>query len=141
MLYSPRVAPGVGRDQIQLWEKRMRVVKVALLAAVFLVGGCATILNEETQRINVASSNGKPIKGNIDGLPFEGPGIVAVKRAKADKIIVTDTEGCTKQTNLASTVDGKFFINILSGGAFGSTTDYSTEEMWKYSESVTVTCG
>ena len=118
----------------------MRVVKVAVLGVALLASGCATILNDETQRINVLSSNGKPLAGSIDGIPFTGPGIVTVKRAKADKTITADTEGCAKQTNLASTVDGKFFINILSGGAFGSTTDYASEEMWKYSESITVAC-
>lgn len=116
----------------------MRFLAVAVIG--FLLSGCATILNDETQRVNVLSSNGKAIAGTIDGVPFTGPGIVTVTRKKDDRTIITDTEGCAKQTNLASSVDGKFFINILSGGAFGSTTDYASEEMWKYSESVTVAC-
>jgi len=37
-------------------------------------------------------------------------------------------------------VDPKFFVNILSGGSFGSTTDYSTEKMWKYNENVVISC-
>jgi len=28
----------------------------------------------------------------------------------------------------------------LTGGTFGSTTDMSTEEMWKYQDAVTISC-
>ncbi len=118
----------------------MKTVATLAIAAAFALSGCATILNDETQNINVSSSNGKAIKGNIDGVPFTGPGIVSVKREDKDKILVADTEGCAKQTALNKSVDSKFFINILSGGVFGSTTDYSTEQMWRYDESVVVSC-
>jgi len=115
----------------------MRFVLV-VFALVGLVG-CATILNEDLQKVNVSSSADK-IKGNIDGIPFEGPGIVSIKRAKGDRIITVDTPNCQKQTVLASNVDPKFFINILSGGTFGSTTDYSSEKMWKYQDQVVIPC-
>ena len=101
---------------------------------------CATILNDDYQKINVGSSNNSAFKGSIDGIPFTGPAIVSVKRTKADKIVMVDTEACTKQTLLPSNVDTKFFINILSGGTTGSTTDYSTEKMWKYQDSVLIPC-
>jgi hypothetical protein len=113
--------------------------KIMLGVALLSLTGCATILNEEMQKINVSSTAAK-IKGNIDGVPFEGPGIVSVKRTKADRIMNVDTDGCQKQTILTSTVDPKFFINILSGGTFGSTTDYSSEKMWKYQDQVVVSC-
>lgn len=104
------------------------------------IGGCATILNDDTQKINVGSTNNSEFKGTIDGIPFTGPSIVAVKRTKADKIIIVDTPACTKQTLVASTVDMKFFINVLSGGTTGSTTDYATEKMWRYQDSVIIPC-
>ncbi len=81
--------------------------KIIVGIAAFSMMGCATILNEDLQKINVSSSADK-IKGNIDGIPFEGPGIVAVKRTKGDRIINVETAGCQKQTVLASTVDPKF---------------------------------
>lgn len=111
---------------------------IVFIAAISLMG-CATILNEDLQKINVSSSADK-IKGNIDGIPFEGPGIVAVKRTKGDRIINVETAGCQKQTVLASTVDPKFFINILCGGTFGSTTDYASEKMWKFQDQVVIPC-
>lgn len=117
-----------------------KIATSLVVVAAVLTSGCASILNDETQAINVSASNGKPLTGNIDGTPFQGPGVVNVKRTKANKIVNVDTAGCTKQTSLESNVDPKFFINILSGGAFGSTTDYATEKMWKYSENVVIPC-
>lgn len=112
----------------------------AALVSVALLSGCASILNEKTQQVNVSASNGKPIKGSVDGVPFTGPGIVTVQRQKASKVFNVDTDGCAKQTSVENSVDPKFFINILSGGAFGSTTDYSTEKMWKYADNVVISC-
>lgn len=113
----------------------------AALVSVALLSGCASILNEKTQQINVAASNGKAISGTVDGVPFTGPGIVSVQRQKASKIFNVDTAGCAKATTVENSVDPKFFINILSGGAFGSTTDYSTDKMWKYADNVVISCG
>lgn len=112
----------------------------AALGSVVLMTGCASILNEKTQQVNVSASNGKPIKGSVDATPFTAPGVVTVTRAKATKVFNVETEGCAKQTVVENTVDPKFFINILSGGAFGSTTDYSTDKMWKYSDNVVISC-
>jgi hypothetical protein len=54
--------------------------------------------------------------------------------------LVTKAEGCTEATNLNKEVETAFFINIISGGVFGSSTDYATEKMWKYQDSVTISC-
>ncbi|AXE29512.1 adenosine deaminase [Chromobacterium phragmitis] len=118
-------------------------MKLLLLPAALLalgLTGCASILNDQTQQVNVSSSTGTEIKGTIDGQAFKAPGIVNLKRENKNKIIMTETEGCAQQTVAEKTVDPKFFINILSGGAFGSTTDYSTEKMWKYSDNIVVSC-
>ena len=118
--------------------------KLALIAAagaVLLMSGCASILNEKTQQINVSASNGASVNGSVDGQPFQGPGPVTVVRAKEAKIFTVDTPGCAETTVADSSVDPKFFINVLSGGVFGSTTDYSTKRMWRYSENVVISCG
>lgn len=111
----------------------------ALLIAIFMTG-CASILNEKTQTINVSSSTGSDISGTVNGMPFKGPGMVTVTRENKDKVFITDTEGCAKETVAEKSVDTKFWVNILSGGAFGSTTDYSTEKMWKYNENIVISC-
>jgi hypothetical protein len=127
--------------QLKAWRTYMKKLALcALITTAVLTTGCASILNEKTQQVNVSSTNGKNIKGTIDGIPFTAPGIVSVQRTKAAKVVVTETEGCAKQTAVESNVDPKFFINVLSGGAFGSTTDYATEKMWKYSENIVISC-
>ena len=117
--------------------------KLALISAVVAVAalsGCASILNEKTQPINVSASNGKEIVGTIDGQAFKTPAIVNVARENKNKVVMATTDGCAKETSLEKSVDSKFFINIIIGGVFGSSTDYSTEKMWKYSENVVVSC-
>jgi hypothetical protein len=113
----------------------------AVMSSAVLMTGCASILNEQTQQVNVAASNGKAVQGTIDGRSFTTPAVVPVTRARGAKIVNVETAGCAKQTALEANVDPKFFINILSGGAFGSTTDFATERMWRYSDNVVVACG
>lgn len=118
-----------------------KIAQASTLAALVALTGCASILNDDTQKVNVSASNGKEIQGTIDGTPFKGPGPVDFKRDKAGKTLITSTEGCAKETVIESNVDPKFFINLLSGGAFGSSTDYGTGKMWKYADNVVVSCG
>jgi protein involved in sex pheromone biosynthesis len=112
----------------------------ATIAAVMMMSGCATVFNDKSQTVNVKSSNGQTVKGVVDGVPFQTPGAVAVLRTKNAKVFNVEAEGCAKQTTLESKVDVKFFGNILLGGLFGSTTDYSTDKMWKYEDNVTISC-
>jgi uncharacterized protein YceK len=112
----------------------------ALVAAVTTMSGCATIFNDKTQTVNVKASNGQTIKGVVDGTPFQTPGAVSVLRTKTAKVFNVESEGCTKQTTLDSKVDVKFFGNIIIGGFLGSTTDYSTDKMWKYDDNVVISC-
>lgn len=66
------------------------------------------------------------------------PSIVTVKRSKKDLIV--RSKNCNDQKLLASKVNPVFFVNILSGGAFGSTTDYATDAMWKYDDNINLNC-
>ncbi len=118
----------------------MKLVYVSALALTVALSGCASILNEKTQSINVSSSSGADIKGTVNGMPFKAPGVIQVTRENKNKLFVTETEGCTKETIVEKSVDPKFFINILSGGSFGSSTDYASDKMWKYNESVVIAC-
>jgi hypothetical protein len=113
---------------------------VCLGVVASMISGCASILNEKTQNINVVTSNGHKTEVSIDGMPFQAPGVASVKRAKSDKIITSKDPKCTQTTVAPSSVDNVFFINILSGGVLGSTTDYATDKMWKYQDTVMVTC-
>lgn len=112
----------------------------AMMGSVVLMTGCASVFNEKTQPINVTASNGKPFQGSVDGTPFTGPGMVSVYRQKNPKLFKVDTPGCSPLTTVDSNIDVKFWGNIVIGGVLGSTTDYSTDKMWKYSDTVTITC-
>jgi hypothetical protein len=118
-----------------------KLAAYSIIASVTLMTGCASIVNDQAQTINVSASNGKEIKGTVDGAEFTTPGVVSVKRQNSPKIVAVSTAGCDKETVVPNTVDPWFFGNILIGGLLGSTTDYSTEKMWKYSDNVVVSCG
>ena len=115
--------------------------KLALIAVVALgLTGCASIINEKTQNVNVTTSSGAKISGKVNGQDFSAPGVVPLLRENKSKIFETSAAGCVPQTSVEKTVDPIFFVNILSGGPYGSTTNYATEKMWKYSENIVINC-
>ncbi|WP_410211830.1 hypothetical protein [Aquirhabdus sp.] len=117
-----------------------KMIGLTAIASVVLATGCASILNDKTQKVNVTTSNGSKITASVDGQSFAVPGIVDLTRSKTDKTIITSNSNCNPQTLAPKQVDSMFWINILSGGAFGSTTDYSTEKMWKYNDNLVISC-
>jgi hypothetical protein len=121
-------------------NKMKKLLGLSAIATVVLMTGCASILNDKTQMVNITASNGAKITANADGKAFQTPAIVGLQRSKLDKIITTSDSSCNPQTLAPHTIDPIFFINILSGGAFGSTTDYATEKMWKYDNNLVINC-
>ncbi|MFQ3265992.1 MAG: hypothetical protein ACI9U5_001871 [Colwellia sp.] len=111
-----------------------------LAIATLFASGCSSILTEDTHKMNVSTSNGKKIEVQIDGTTQIAPGIINVNKENKDKILVTNDESCTGSTQLTKQIEPTFFINILTGGVWGSSTDYGTEKMWKYQDSVTIVC-
>ncbi|MCC5853219.1 MAG: adenosine deaminase [Alkalimonas sp.] len=118
-----------------------KTLSTLVMTAALITSGCATILTDETQQINVGTTTGQKIDVTIDGQTFQAPGVITVKKSKEqNKFLMTNAEGCAERTVLNRSVEPTFFVNILSGGAFGSTTDYATDKMWKYDDSVTISC-
>ncbi|MCW8090757.1 adenosine deaminase [Alteromonas sp. ASW11-130] len=122
------------------YKKMKKVILATFIASAMLTTGCATILTEDTQQINVTTSNGESVETVVDGQSHTVPGIVNVKKENKNKVLVVQDERCTSETALNKEVESAFFVNILSGGVFGSTTDYSTEKMWKYQDNVSINC-
>lgn len=117
------------------------VAKVCFFVVVGILGsGCATILNDETQKVNVQTSNNTKTKISVDGVMYDAPGIIELPRQEKDVILQVQNKNCNQQMIVKSKVDGKFWINILSGGTFGSSTDYGTEEMWAYDDNIVINC-
>ena len=116
-------------------------MRLLLLGCALLIcSGCATILNDDYQQVNITTSSGKKVSGTIDGIPFEAPGIVPIKRSDEDRIIIVNDPKCSPRTIANKKVDPKFFINVLSGGVLGSTTDYVSEKMWQYDDNLMIAC-
>lgn len=113
---------------------------VVAVSAAAMMSGCASILTDETKSVNVATSTGKQIEVTIDGTQHTVPGIVMFQKDGTDKIITTADDTCTKQTAANKKIEGAFWVNLLSGGLFGSTTDNATNKMWTYEDNVTISC-
>ena len=113
---------------------------VGCFVAIGIFSGCATIINDRTQRVNVNTSTGEKVDLTIDGMPFQAPGIASIQRRKSDRLITTADPRCAQSTILPSSVDSVFFINLISGGPLGSSTDYISEKMWRYEDNVVISC-
>ncbi len=113
---------------------------VLVMIAMMGLTGCATILNDDTQRVNVTTSGNVKTEIQINGQTYQAPLIVTLDRAEKDVVIKAKNPNCTQEYLLKSKVDNKFWLNILSGGTFGSTTDYASEEMWAYQDEVELKC-
>ncbi len=111
-----------------------------MVCLVAFLGGCATILSGNTQKINVTTEPGKKYTASVDGQKFTVPAVIALTRENKDKVMTLD-ECPDQKVLLHKEVNPVFFVNILSGGAFGSTTDFASGSMWKYQpENVSVKC-
>ena len=111
-----------------------------LLCVVGFLSGCATILSGGTQSINLTTDTGKKYSASIDGQKYSVPSIIQLKRENNDKVLTLD-ECPDQKTLLHKEINPVFFVNILSGGVFGSTTDAASGSMWKYQpENVNVRC-
>lgn len=118
----------------------MKYAITCCLLAVSTLSGCASIMNDQTQQVTVRTSNGTAVKGTVNGAIFAAPSTISLTRESKNKIFMTETEGCDRETVLEKSVDPKFFGNLLLGGLPGSTTDAATEKMWKYSDDVVIRC-
>ena len=119
-------------------EKILRLLCVVCVLG--LLVGCATILSGKTQSVNVTTDTGKKYAASIDGQQYNVPAVIELTRANKDKVM-TLTECPDQKTLFHKEINPVFFVNILSGGVFGSTTDYASDSMWKYQpENVNVKC-
>ena len=112
----------------------MKLFAFAIVLAGFLgLQGCATILKGSTQPLSVNSNvdNADVVLNGakIGQTPFTG----IVKRSKTAATLEVRKEGYRPaRVILDSEMEPVFFVNIISGGVFGSTTDYASESMWRY---------
>ena len=116
---------------------RKKLLIALPLVSAIMFSGCATILSGTKQAVNVTSSpSGKMV--TIAGRTVKTPSIITLERGKDDLILKSDN--CGSQKLVSKKINPVFFVNILSGGAFGSTTDYASGAMWQYDENINLEC-
>jgi hypothetical protein len=111
-------------------------MKTRLLAGVSMLalalGGCATIISGSNQTLTV-NTNVPGAQVLFNNIPIGvTPLIVSVKRGQEGVLSVQAPGYQPFQAPITKKVNGLFFVNILSGGTFGSTTDYTTGAMYAY---------
>ena len=103
-----------------------------IISSVFLFG-CATILKGSNQPLNVNSNvKGASVYVNnqkVGTTPFTG----TIERKKEQHLKVSKPGYETRTLMLDSSIESVFWVNILTGGVFGSTTDFASGSMWKIS--------
>lgn len=106
----------------------------ALLSAVVMATGCASIMSGQTQQISV-NSNVEGATVIINGIeagktPFVGE--IRKPKAGSGNTITLRKDGYKDATIAVGTeIEPTFWVNLLSGGPFGSTTDYAGGAMYK----------
>ena len=98
-----------------------------------LFTGCASILKGSEQPVNINSNVDEAevlINGQMVGrTPFSG----TIQRKSKTVLIVQKTGYMSRSIVLDTGIEPVFWVNILIGGVFGSTTDFATGSMWKVS--------
>ncbi len=108
---------------------------VSVFALCLSLGGCATILGGSSQTLTVnANVTGAEVYLN-ETLLGVTPLTANVKRGQEGVLRVTAEGYEPYQIALNKKVSSLFWVNILSGGTFGSTTDYKTGAMYEYEPS------
>ena len=103
-----------------------------LVLSSFFVTSCATIVGGTSQTVSIDSNvKGADITVNgasVGQTPFAG----SIKRGKSTSVNVKKSGYLAKTIILNTEVEPIFWGNIIFGGFLGSTTDLSTEAMYKY---------
>lgn len=108
---------------------------IRVLGLALTLGGCATLLGGSSQTLSVNS--------NVDGaqvylnetLLGATPLVASLKRGQTGVLRVSAPGYKPYQIALNKKISSLFWVNILSGGSFGSTTDYATGAMYEYEPS------
>lgn len=107
--------------------------RLSILVLAIVSSGCATILDGSSQPVNIDSSpHGARIY--VNGIEVgTTPLSMLMKRSKSTMILAKKNGYEDQQLALQAKINNTFWGNILTGGPFGSTTDYASDAMVEYS--------
>ena len=111
-----------------------KIYSFILIAGSLLSSGCATILNDDVQTLNVHTTNNTATTAAVGGYQINTPTAIKVERAKDNLVITTNNNKCQPVTTIESKLSPLFWYNAVlpASGLYGSTTDYATGNMWEY---------
>lgn len=110
------------------------------MLGVISIVGCATITNGPNQKISINTSTGHQVIARINGKKMIIPKKdIPISRTKGASVEVLHKDNpCFGDTRYSivgkNKVSGVFWINILTSGPLGSTTDAVSGGMWEYNE-------
>ena len=100
--------------------------------------GWGNLKNNPSQKVALTTSNGQSVVAEVNGKKVNIPAEVKISRSKGAvvRVLAEDNPGY-ETTQFVITgknkLSGIFWLNMLSGGTTGSTTDALTGSMWTYS--------
>lgn len=113
-----------------------------VISTLILLSGCATILSGSSKTINVTTSDGERVEVTVRGeeelQKFTAPTTIIVQKG-GDLIFTPDDERCVS-TVAPKEIETTFWVNILTGGLFGSSTDFASGSMWNYDTNIQLNC-
>lgn len=116
---------------------------VAGLSVTALMTGCASIMTDDDTSVRLLTSNGEDAVVMMDGIKYDAPTVLNVKKSKDDKIIKTvPGSSCQGEVVLESEMNPWVLGNIIwSPVSFlSTTTDAATDKMWRYDEEAVIQC-
>jgi hypothetical protein len=105
----------------------MESICISLFAAASVIAdGCATIVNDSTQRVEIVSDPpGATTK--VGGIPIgTTPTSIDLKRGEPHSVTIEKDGYATAKQSIAQGTSGWIAVNILIGGLTGLIVDYST---------------
>jgi len=123
---------------------------IAVLGAVTMFSGCASIIGGSSQSVSVQTTKGETMLAgamctltNDKGTWFvTSPGTVSIHRAYDDLSVVCKKEGEEPGAmTIKSSTKGMAYGNILAGGIIGAAVDMGTGAAYDYPSLITVSMG
>ena len=118
--------------------------KILIFALAITVSGCASIIDGTSQNINLMPNVSDKVPATVVTSDGEQkvtlPTVIHTDKSKKDIIVNIDENSCYEASTQAvqSSIDPVILGNLITGGVFGSTTDFATGAAWEYDKSAII---
>ena len=118
--------------------------KISIFALVLAVSGCASIIDGSHQNVNLMPSTSGKVTATVvspSGVQeVTLPAVIHTERSKEDIVVKIEESKCYEESTqtVQSSVNPIILGNVITGGLWGSTTDFATGAAWEYDKSAIV---